>query len=506
MQTIATANFNTSNQTLRQLLGNGLTYRVPRFQRDYSWTEEEWDDLWQDILNILPEGDEPAHYMGYLVLQTLDNRLFEVIDGQQRITTLSILILAILNNIQHLIEKDIDRENNQQRLDQLRNSYIGFLDPVTLVPTPKLTLNHNNNQYYQNYLVPLGNLPMRNLKASEKLLRKAFEWFNKRVKDYISEDNGVEYATLINDFVDRLFFTVITVTDELNAFKVFETLNARGVRLSSTDLLKNYLFSIVHHTNGQSTIHETELEVLEQRWQRIIDQLGSEKFPTFLRVHWNSRHSLVRQTEVFKTIRKSIRNKGDVFELLRDLEADVEIYAALPQPQDALWSEEREQRKSLEELRLFNVRQLYPLLLAAKRKLSNKDFTTVLRACTIITFRYNTISGLAPNEQERVYSAAAKEIAAGNLTGAQAVLNALRPIYISDDRFRNSFEEKEIRTAASRNRRLVRYILFKLDLARKRRRRVGAFYSAGARAICLPSGQYDSVAGQLKSCARQSGF
>ncbi|MEZ4659761.1 MAG: DUF262 domain-containing protein [Caldilineaceae bacterium] len=209
-------------------MGNGLTYRVPRFQRDYSWTEEEWDDLWQDILGILPHGSEPAHYMGYLVLQTNDNRTFEIIDGQQRLTTLSLLVLAILNNIKRLVDADIDTKNNQRRLEQLRNSYIGFLDPVTLIPVSKLALNRNNDVYYQNYIVPLGRLPQRNLNSSERLLRMHFRGLTRRFASiFASTSEGAEFARLIDQFADKLFFTVITVTDELNAFKVFETLNAR---------------------------------------------------------------------------------------------------------------------------------------------------------------------------------------------------------------------------------------------------------------------------------------
>ncbi|MFN6066912.1 MAG: DUF262 domain-containing protein, partial [Pseudanabaena sp.] len=92
-------NFNTSNQSLRQLLGNGLLYRVPPFQRDYSWTDEEWDDLWQDILGLFAEDGETAHYMGYLVLQSSNNKQFDIIDGQQRLTTISILILAALDHL-----------------------------------------------------------------------------------------------------------------------------------------------------------------------------------------------------------------------------------------------------------------------------------------------------------------------------------------------------------------------------------------------------------------------
>jgi uncharacterized protein with ParB-like and HNH nuclease domain len=66
---MATMNFNTANSTFRQLLGNGLSYRVPPFQRDYSWAEEEWDDLWQDITGLFEEDGDAAHYLGYLVLQ-----------------------------------------------------------------------------------------------------------------------------------------------------------------------------------------------------------------------------------------------------------------------------------------------------------------------------------------------------------------------------------------------------------------------------------------------------
>ena len=94
-------NFNTTNNTFRQLMGNGLSYRVPKFQRDYSLGLDEWDDLWQDIVALFGEDPEPAHYMGYLVLQSSDNRSFDIIDGQQRMTTLSLLMLAA---VAHLVD------------------------------------------------------------------------------------------------------------------------------------------------------------------------------------------------------------------------------------------------------------------------------------------------------------------------------------------------------------------------------------------------------------------
>jgi len=252
---MSSLNFNTSNQTFRQLLGNGLTYRVPPFQRDYSWTDDEWDDLWQDILGLFEDDGEPAHYMGYLVLQSSNSKEFDIIDGQQRLTTLSLMVLAALGQLKDLVTEDIDADRNQQRKDNLQNSYIGYIDPVSLVPRSKLVLNRHNDKFYQNFLVPLESLPQSNLNASEHLLRKGFSWFKERLKGHC-EQRGEDIAAFIDSLVDKLFFTVITVTDELNAFKVFETLNARGVRLSSTDLLKNYLFSVISSTG----IHDSELK------------------------------------------------------------------------------------------------------------------------------------------------------------------------------------------------------------------------------------------------------
>lgn len=451
-------NFNTANQTMRQLLGNGLSYRVPRFQRDYSWTQDEWDDLWADIQETLRPGGEPAHYMGYLVLQTNDNKTFDVIDGQQRLTTLSVLVLAVLRGLQDLVDTGTGADDNRRRIEQLRNSYIGYLDPVTLIPQSKLTLNRNNDDYYRDYLVPLQRLPQRGLRASEHLLRRSFEWFTKQVREsYGSAREGAAFAKFIDDLADKLFFTVITVTDELNAFKVFETLNARGVRLSPTDLLKNYLFSVVHRESA----HPQEIEVLEHRWETMIGRLGGESFPDFLRAHWNSRRRFVREAELFKTIRAGTPTKAEVFSLLREMEQDIDVYAALTNPEDTLWSEP--ERRHVRELRMFSVRQPWPLLLAARRSFDTVGFTELLRTCSVISFRYNVIGGLATNEQERVYNTVAQRIATGDLANVNDSIRALAPIYVADHPFRSAFADKILRTTLARNKHVARYILFSIE-------------------------------------------
>ncbi len=458
---MAATNFQTANNTFRKLIGNGLTYRIPRFQRDYSWTEDEWEDLWRDILASMESEDISSHYMGYLVLQSDDDRTFDVIDGQQRLTTISLIVLAILKNIQRLIDSGNESEANTQRMNQIRQTYIGYLDPVTLIPRSKLTLNRNNNNYFQTFLVPLAHLPQKGLRASENSLRKAFEWFDKRVAAYLkmsTGDEGKRLAKFVEDMSDCLFFTVITVTDELNAYKVFETLNARGVRLSATDLLKNYLFSILDRGSDET---DHELRELERRWERIIERLQSEKFPDFLRAHWNSRHSLSRQADLFKTIRAKITSREAVFQLLRNMEEDLDAYLTLSSPEPSEWSVD--DRKLAGVLKIFRVRQQYPLLLSARRALDAADFTGLLRAAVVIAFRYNVICAYGTAEQERVYNAVAIRIAKGELGSLAPVLQAMRGIYVADKPFRAAFSEKSIGTKDARNNRVVRFILCALE-------------------------------------------
>jgi hypothetical protein len=458
---MSATNFKTENNTYRKLIGNGLTYRIPRFQRDYSWTDDEWEDLWMDILGTIQENGEPAHYMGYLVLQSQDEKSFDVIDGQQRLTTLTLIVLAALKNLQKLIENNNNPEQNQRRLEQIRQTYIGYLDPVTLISKTKLTLNRNNDHYFQTYLVPLGHLPQRGFRASEHSLRKAFEWFEKRVRDYakkVSNDEGVALASLVETMSDKLFFTVISVTDELNAYKVFETLNARGVRLSSTDLLKNYLFSVLHREHEQ---HPHEMNALEERWEAMVTRLGSESFPDFLRTHWLSRRSFVRQSELFKVIRAKVTTREAIFQLLREMEEDMDTYLALTNPEISQWSPAL--KGYVQNLRMFSVRQPFPLLFAAHRKLSLEDFATVLKSCVTISFRYNVIGSQPAHEQERLYYSIAQKITHNEITTAKTTLEGMKAIYPNDEAFKMAFSEKVIRTSNSRNLRVVRYILCELE-------------------------------------------
>lgn len=442
----------TSNKTYRQLMGNGLRYEIPKFQRDYSWEAEHWDDLWQDIRALLADEDN-EHYMGYLVLQTSNNKEFQIIDGQQRLTTMSLLILSTLKCLKELVDSGIEAENNLKRKDSLLNSYIGYVDPVTLISNNKLKLNRNSDDYYKQHLVLLKELPLRNTNSSEKQMRECFNWYYDRIKKEFN--TGESLAAFIDNIVDKLFFTVIEVTDQLNAFKVFETLNARGVQLSSADLLKNYLFFVVDETKP----HISEIEELENIWSKIVGKLGEQKFEDYLRYYWNSINKSVGKKNLFKNVKGNIKSKEQVFELIRNLNDTADLYLAIQNPEDEFWRDKPEIRKSLKELKLFQIRQINSLFLSALRNLEVENFKKLAKICSVISFRYNIIGGLNPNAQEDVYNTVALKISSNK----RFEVADFQTIYVSDLNFENDFSTKEFKNT-TRNHKIVKYILSKIEV------------------------------------------
>jgi len=112
---------------------------------------------------------------------------------------------------------------------------------------------------------------------------------------------------------------------------------------------------------------------------------------------------------------------------------------------------------------MFSVRQPYPMLMAAKRNLTGNDFGDLLRATVVIAFRYNIIGAQHTGEQERVYHAAAMQLHNGEAGNLVQVLAILRQICPGDEAFKADFAEKTIKTTQTRNAKIVRYILCKLE-------------------------------------------
>jgi len=445
---------NTDTKSFLDLVGNGKVYRVPPYQRDYSWTEEQWEDLWNDLLELRGNADS-RHYMGALVVEG-DDRNFLIIDGQQRLATLSVLALAIIRRLKILAESNVERDQNHERAQSLRYRYIGEKDPSSLIESSKLYLNETDNAFYQDYLVQLRPpLNPRGLPRSNKLLWECYNWFSTQIEKVEELNVGAGLAGFLSETVGRqLLFILITVDDEMNAYTVFETLNARGLELSSTDLLKNYLFSRIKVAS--------DISVLQRRWKSLVSTVKQERFPEFLRYHLLCEYPKIRQQRLFKLIRDRVKTPDDVFNLITALEARAELFAALWDVRHEYWIDNPACKQHIRDFALFKVRQITPLMFAAWERFSKDDFARLLKLISIVSFRYTVVSGLNPNDLEPAYHFAAKAVLDGTAPGAAEVFEKLRGIYVSDDKFRQDFATMEIATTGQRKL-LAKYILCKLE-------------------------------------------
>lgn len=446
----------TKTLNLNEILGNGKIYRVPQFQRDYSWEQDNLEDLWNDV--EIAESNVAPHYMGSVVLQSINSKDYQIIDGQQRFTTLSILTLSLIAEIKLLADSGIEQDANRERIDILMRQYIGYKDPSSLRYSSKLFLNENNDSFYQNRLLEFR-LPIneRKLSDSEKLLWSAYKFFREQVSKKFKGKSGADIAGFLNNIVGELMmFIQITVQDELNAYTVFETLNSRGVELTSTDLLKNYLFSLVASS-------ATDLNHVKTQWKKIIDTIGLKEFPVFLRYFLLASRKIVTKEYLFKEIKGFVKTGHNVFDLLDQMEFYAYNYMALGNPDDDLWTSDKDNRNAISILNAFKVTQWKPLAMVAYDKMDSAGFKRLLQSIIVISYRYNVIAKLQTNDMEKVYSRAAVSLFNGTSVTIQAVLNTLKSLYLEDEDFKNYFEIKQFNTKNAADKKLTRYTLYKLE-------------------------------------------
>ncbi|MFT5758396.1 MAG: hypothetical protein ACI9LM_003137 [Alteromonadaceae bacterium] len=445
------------NENFNELIGGSNKYIVPRFQRDYAWDIEQWEDLWSDINTLESEG---SHYMGYIVLQQKEQYQYEVIDGQQRLVTLSLIILAAMKSIKEMISKGENEEENKERLTEITKRFVGSKNFVSLEVISKLELNRNNNKFYQRVCSDLSTPNSRGITSTNKLIRKCFEFFCK--KDF--GNTGSEVAQFIEDFSSCMIFTKIIVQDDLNAYKVFETLNARGVQLSTPDLLKNYIFSIV---TKSERIGESELNDLDERWAELIEQLGESNVSDFIRYHHNSRYKMVTKKELFSSLRKIASDPTVAYEYLKSLIEFAPVYASLINPNDSWWSEQniiyREAINCLVGIRLFNIKQPLTILLIAFDKFSPEEFVKTVKYLYVLSIRYNVICHLSPSEQENIYNQIAIKVSNDEFKRASHIKNSeeYKKLYPDDNSFYNAFEYH--RMPSRQTAKKIRFLLSELE-------------------------------------------
>jgi len=449
----------TRTASFSELISNGRIYKVPTYQRDYSWEKDNWEDLWLDILSL--HGIEISHYMGAIVLKgARDGRAITIIDGQQRLATLSILAIAVIEKINGLVKRDVDAVNNQERQNILRRTYLGDKNPGSLRYSSKLFLNENNDNFYQGNLINLREpKSLRNLRKSNQLLWGAFKYFLDRLDDFseIVEDGALLSDFLTETIAQKLLFIQINVEDEVNAYVVFETLNSRGVELSATDLLKNYLFS-------QFKDSEDDLIAAQREWQEITRTVGMEKFPEFLKYYLSMTRGRVRSSQLFKLTKNKVSNAAQAFELLEQLNELSNLYVALGNPNDNFWldfPDARVIRRYIRELNLFETKQAYPTLFSAYNTFDKKIFEKLLKIVTVISFRYTVVSGLNPNDLETQYNTLANQISEGKIKSPKAAFLAISSsLYVKDEKF---FQDFSLLSLTNRKKKLVQYILRQLE-------------------------------------------
>ncbi len=436
-------NLVTSNKYFSEIIGNSKQYEVPKYQRSYSWESEQLEDLWDDLeimYNNTDDKEREEHYMGYLVLKEIQANKFEIIDGQQRITTLTLLALAVLQILKKQNEKD-------NYFDDIKRNIIIYRRMGTLTEEYKLKLNKNNNDYYEEQLVSLNdNLENRNLTASNKLLRKAKEFFEKKLKETaIFQDESKEklspekLGSFLDIVFDGLLFTVITVRDYVNAYKIFETLNARGVELSIPDLLKNYLFSVADKYKHPESL----IEKLENKWHDIIEILEDSDFTNFVRVQWNSLHKFNKKADLFKTIRNEIKEPKDAKNYIIAIHEDVDAYVSLQNYKDNMWKEYTEEVKEcIHMFDTFNIVQPLGALLRAYKTYLQKEFEGFCKYLLAFCMRYNVICNLPPNQLEPFYSKLSHSIS--KKPSLNDIKMKFKKSYVDDDQFKDHFIHKDI--------------------------------------------------------------
>lgn len=241
-------------------IDNKIVYKIPKYQREYTWGINEWDQLFDDVIT-----NDEGYFLGSYIcvsMQGMGVAELEVIDGQQRFTTLSILLTAIYSKLNakrdQLDDEDISNLTNIKK--QLTYS------PEKGIYRPKLRLqvqNSNADDYlsllYENNII--SDKIKRPNNAGNRRIYKAFKHFNKCIDDYIADDinrgkDEIELLFKLKDKFNEAIIVGIEVDSHKDAYMLFESLNNRGVPLSAVDLIKNTLIATSEKYNKSDECYE----------------------------------------------------------------------------------------------------------------------------------------------------------------------------------------------------------------------------------------------------------
>lgn len=288
-----TTPLNASASSAGALLSNA-TFEVPPFQREYSWGEDEVADFWNDLRNNLDAG---PYFMGLIIL-TDEGARKHVVDGQQRLITLSLLATAIYH--------EALQRGRTALADRIQADFLRSIDYDSDRTDPRVKLSDEaDNQTFQTIL-KTGRTPPTVADRDSVSFRMAasFEYISRNLKDDLANDPFKRLGRWTDFLTNRLYFAVFVHPDPSSAYQVYEVINTRGRELTTADLLKNYILS--------QTAPDLR-EELYNKWQVISKQFASEgtnNFVQYIRhvVTVNSGHILPK--DLFTFLAQRVRLPG----------------------------------------------------------------------------------------------------------------------------------------------------------------------------------------------------
>lgn len=445
-------NFTPTTLSFEDIIDNSKKYIVPKYQRDYSWSnsDDEWDLLWEDIVS---END--SHYVGILVLQE-NTKEINIIDGQQRLTTISIIILAALYLLSECAEKEKDatkKEKVKEQLKILMDRYIGKKSE-DLKYYNKISLNLNNKNFYSDICNIPKHLKLSNIKLTPELktneyIYKCLKYYYKKIKDYLIEPTPTNILKFIKDNItQKLIFTSIQVSKNENAYLLFETLNSRSIELTAYDLLKNHLLSKAGEKYEQSMLEDLQV---------VTNSIGNHDITNFIALDWNSRNTPKIPTKrVYRVISSKISSTEAAFKYADEIKQSALLYKKIKNYD----VENKEIKETLKVLSYMpKVKQYYMLLLSLMK---NKHYSLgkIIKDILNITIRYNYIAQSQANKQETIYNKIAYKIFNNEYESTDEVIAALNSsdLEVTDEEFISKFSKKQFNNEA-----IDRYILAKIE-------------------------------------------
>lgn len=249
-------------------------YDIPRYQREYTWNQRDWANLYDDITQ-----NDAGYFLGSFIVvngtvnSKMDTIHYEVIDGQQRLTTLSLFLAALYARIME--HKDsIDDDMMLDDIRPLRNRLILKSDKSMTRVIPQVQ-NHNLEDYRWILKEHIGlDAVMQKPKfLGLRKMSKAYNYFYDRLGEDVGSRNGIECVRCLLDICRLVCSAVvvqITVDSHADAYTLFASLNNRGVPLSAVDLIKNMLLGKV------AGVDDGQLDYYFERWQEVLHNLGDD--------------------------------------------------------------------------------------------------------------------------------------------------------------------------------------------------------------------------------------